>query len=89
MGLLYEDRCREGLEQGEKVGQALTEAYPPDINGNQGGGRVRVCVCVVGGGGVTVERVGVDWRGGVEVRGGGGGVREVGGRGGVGGMEVI
>ena len=51
MGLLYEDRCREGLEQGEKVGQALTEAYPPDINGNQGGGRVRGCVCVVGGGG--------------------------------------
>ena len=89
MGLLYEDRCREGLEQGEKVGQALTEAYPPDINGNQGGVRVRVCVCLVGGEGVTVQRMGVDWRGGVEVREGGGGVGEVSGRGSVWGMEVI
>ena len=50
MGLLYEDRCRECLEQGEKVGQAITEAYPPDINGNQGGVRVCVCVCVWWGG---------------------------------------
>ena len=36
VGLLYEDRCREGLEQGEKVEKALTEAYPPYTNGNQG-----------------------------------------------------
>ena len=52
MGLLYEDSCRERLKQGEQVGQALTEAHPPDINRNQGGVRVCVCVCVVSGAGV-------------------------------------
>ena len=52
MGLLYEDSCRERLKQGKKVGQTFTEADPPDIDGNQGGVRLCVYVCVVSGAGV-------------------------------------
>lgn len=37
VGLLDKDSCWQFLEQGEKVGQTLTEAYPTHVDGNEVG----------------------------------------------------
>ena len=43
VGLLDEDCCGQLLEQGEKVGQTLTEAYLTHVDGNEVGRFVGAC----------------------------------------------